>query len=53
MSGLPRKGIVATMYAEHIYLTFSCADKMHHTLVHGVEESLPVERAAFKYDGKP
>jgi hypothetical protein len=40
------------MDAEDIHFAAARIDKMQHTLVYRIEESLPIERTAFKYDGK-
>jgi hypothetical protein len=45
------QGCVAAVNAEYIYLAFPCLYKMLHTVMHSIEESFPVERAALEYDG--
>jgi hypothetical protein len=46
------QGRITAVDAERIDLALPSPDKMLHTVMHGVEESLPVERTALEYDGE-
>ena len=48
-----RKGIVTTMNTEHINDTLPRRQKILHPVMDSIEESLPVERTALKYDCQP
>ena len=52
MSHPARECIVTAMDAKDIHLAAAGRNQSLHTVMHSVEQSLPVERTAFEYDSK-
>ena len=52
MPYLACEGSVTAVDAVCVDLAFAGRDKMPDTLMGGIEEALPVKRAAFEYDGE-